>query len=201
MDSSTAKELTSSPVSRMIVIALLTVGSLIFGSLWLMYEKTIDGQQKLHDKSVEFEKYRTTEQLAFNQKQVEFDKYKNKTESELQTLKYKLDTLSVQLEEEKTMLSEKELDKLKYQFSLREQARSQKAEDSLINRMSEFSALGVNLNSDLHCGSKEDKNRFNEAKAKYSEALAIASANELYKKYQHFFFHNSRNSYSACKKS
>ncbi len=73
-------------------------------------------------------------------------------------------------------------------------------EEKLQRLMSEFSAMGVDLNDGLRCGDSEALNKYNSAKAKYSEAITLAEAWGLYKRYKHFFFKNGQMGYSECTK-
>lgn len=67
---------------------------------------------------------------------------------------------------------------------------SKAAEEKLQALMSEFSAMGVNLNSPPHCGDEQKK--FNSAKAKYDEIYSLAEAHSLEKKYRIFLFQNEQ---------
>jgi len=74
-----------------------------------------------------------------------------------------------------------------------------KEEDStLVNLMSEFSAVSVDLNDRLPCDDREAQAKFNFAKAKFHEAYAFAEAHNLVKKYGNFFFHNAASGWKAC---
>lgn len=76
------------------------------------------------------------------------------------------------------------------QQSVSEAQISKAAEEKLQTLMSEFSAMGVNLNSPPHCG--DDQKKFNSAKAKYDEIYSWAEAHSLEKKYRNFLFHNQQ---------
>jgi len=71
------------------------------------------------------------------------------------------------------------------------------AEERLLRLMSEFSALGVSLNS-APCGDAAALQKYNVARAKYSEAHAVAEANGLTKKYKAFFATNEQLVWSTC---
>jgi hypothetical protein len=58
--------------------------------------------------------------------------------------------------------------------------------------MSQFSAMGANLNDILRCGDTDGQARYNAAKAKYSEIYTLAEANGMKEKYKSFFFHNGQ---------
>ncbi|MEP6880086.1 MAG: hypothetical protein ABI865_14700 [Nitrosospira sp.] len=83
--------------------------------------------------------------------------------------------------------------------ALSQAARLRVAEENLQRLMSEFSAMGINLNNQP-CGDAAAASRFNAAKSKYSEALALSEANGLYAKYRHFFFANGGTSFTFCPK-
>ena len=70
------------------------------------------------------------------------------------------------------------------------------AERQLQSLMSEFSALGVDLNANPYCGSQANINKFNSAVAKYSEIAALAQAHSLEKKYRRFLTSNEQHSFS-----
>lgn len=66
------------------------------------------------------------------------------------------------------------------------------AEMKLQALMSEFSALGIDLNSNPFCGDKTEQARYNTAKAKYDEIYSFAEANSLDDRYSNYLFHNQQ---------
>lgn len=93
----------------------------------------------------------------------------------------------------------REQDQISAQLAIEQQAVSKAqlakaAEEKMLALMSEFSALGVDLNSNPFCGDKADLTRYNTAKAKYDEIYALAEAYSLDKKYSNFLFHNQQSS-------
>jgi len=78
--------------------------------------------------------------------------------------------------------------------------RTKEIEEKLQRLMSEFSSMGVDLNSPPKCGDTAGESRFNMAKSKYSEIYALAEAAGLEAKYEHFFFKNGQNMITLCPK-
>lgn len=73
-------------------------------------------------------------------------------------------------------------------------------EDKIKKLMSEFTALGVNLNTALRCDDKDGLTKFNQAKSKYYEIYTLAEAYGLQEKFSTFLFKNSQMSIWACRK-
>ncbi|RON43333.1 hypothetical protein BK666_19785 [Pseudomonas frederiksbergensis] len=82
------------------------------------------------------------------------------------------------------------------QQSLSAEQGEKAAERQLQSLMSEFSALGVDLNANPYCGSQANIDKFNSAVAKYSEIAALAQAHSLEKKYRRFLTSNEQHSFS-----
>ena len=86
------------------------------------------------------------------------------------------------------------------QSSVSQAQRQKEVEDKLQALMSQFSAMGVNLNDPLRCGDIDGQARYNAAKAKYTEIYTLAEANGMTKRFNNFFFHNGQRVHSACQK-
>ncbi|MBY0579865.1 MAG: hypothetical protein K2P57_12585 [Burkholderiales bacterium] len=86
------------------------------------------------------------------------------------------------------------------QSSVSQAQRQKEIEDKIQTLMSQFSAMGVNLNDPVRCGDADGQSRFNAAKAKYTEIYTLAEANGMTKRFNNFFFHNGQNMYSGCQK-
>lgn len=100
-----------------------------------------------------------------------------------------------------------EQDQISAQLAIEQQAVSKAqlakaAEEKMLALMSEFSTLGVDLNSNPFCGDKADLVRYNTAKSKYDEIYSLAEAYSLDEKYSNFLFHNQQSVQSfGCAKS
>jgi hypothetical protein len=79
------------------------------------------------------------------------------------------------------------------QTALSKNQRLKEIESQLQTLMSQFSAMGVDLNDDnVRCSGPEGLAVFNTAKSKYVEIYTLAEAHGLTKRYQHFFFKNGQ---------
>ncbi|MDP1770725.1 MAG: hypothetical protein Q8L15_00455 [Methylobacter sp.] len=78
------------------------------------------------------------------------------------------------------------------QSTVSQSQRQKEVEETLQKLMAEFSAMGVDLNTQLRCGDSEGLMRFNSAKAKFAEIYTLAEANGLVKRFNHFFFKNGQ---------
>lgn len=168
-------------VSRYIAVVLFITTSFAGGALFLW-----NGYKDLDAQKVVFEK----EKFVVAEKQ--FNR-----ELELQ----KREFLAIQAETKNAEMAaqvkvkELEHEKISARLKIEQESVSgtqisKAAEEKLQALMSEFSALGVNLNSKPHCG--DDQAKYNSAKAKYDEIYSWAEAHSLEKKYRNFLFHNQQ---------
>ncbi|KAA8740892.1 hypothetical protein FE275_13270 [Pseudomonas koreensis] len=169
-------------VARRYSAAVLCMATLFAGGALFLW----NGYKDLDAQKVAFEK----EKLSVVEAQF-------KRELELQKREF-LVTHTESMNVEKTaQLKAKELEQEKVsallmveQQSISKAQINKAAEEKLQMLMSEFSALGVNLNAKPNCG--DDQAKYNSAKAKYDEIYSWAEAHGLEKKYSNFLFHNQR---------
>jgi DNA repair exonuclease SbcCD ATPase subunit len=141
--------------------------------------------------------------VQLEQRKSEVAEAQNKRELELKSREYIAGQVEAKNAEREGALKTREQE---YQRSSEQLKRDQQAlieeygvkaaERQLQNLMSEFSALGVDLNANPYCGSQADLNKFNSAVAKYSEIAALAQAHSLEKKYRRFLTSNEQHSFS-----
>jgi len=125
----------------------------------------------------------------------------SKRETELQKRELAVGQAEAKYAEREKALEAREIEyqRSSEQLELDQQALSAEygekaAERQLLALMSEFSAMGVDLNANPYCGSKEDLKWFRRAKAKYSEIDAFAQAHSLEEKYSGFLVRNMQSS-------
>jgi F0F1-type ATP synthase membrane subunit b/b' len=157
-----------------------------------------------------WKEYRDLQQqiAQFEQRKSEVAEVQNNRELELKNREYIAGQIESNYTERAKALKgrELELQRASEQLKLDQQALiaehgEKAAEMKLQALMSEFSALGVNLNSNPFCGDKEEQARYYSAKAKYDEIYSWAEAHSLQKKYRNFLFHNQRSMISfGCAK-
>jgi transcriptional regulator with XRE-family HTH domain len=165
--------------AAVLCLAMVFAGGALF--LWNGY-KDLDAQK------VAFEKEKFTVAEAQFKRELELQKReflvanvesKNvEKAAQLEAKKLEQEKISAQLMVEQQAVSKAQLSKV--------------AKEKLQALMSEFSALGVDLNSNPFCGDKADLARYNTAKAKYDEIYSLAEAYALDDKYSNFLFHNQQ---------
>lgn len=150
-------------------------------------------QQRLSEEKIQFERHKSEELEARFQREAELQKRE----------------LIASQTEEKNAIAEADIKRreAKYvelvaevnseQQKLSESAQRQAAEVKLQSLMSEFSALGVNLNA-KPCRDPEAIRKYNSAKAKYDEIYSWAEAHNLNEKYSNFLLHNQQSVIRFC---
>lgn len=123
-------------------------------------------------------------QREFVLKQLE-DQYKNRLGT-LQSRAVEYDIAARKLQEAEASISQGHLLK--------------EAEGQLQKLMSEFSDMGVDLNKAPRC-EDDALAKYNSAKSKFSEAVALAEAKGLYERYKQFFNENRQWFQSGCLRS
>lgn len=186
-------------VQTVIVILLLSGGMIyIFGE----YKDVINYRDKLY-----------ADRQALESDRSSFALYKSDTESKLSARSAALDVreFTVTQRESANQLLTDQLNRRASEYNdafarLKEYgekvsvARVQhEAEMQLRQMMSDFTAMGVNLNTSIMCRDQAAETRYNIAATKMSEALALAEAYGLYQSYQEFFFRNAKTSYHTCR--
>jgi hypothetical protein len=181
-----AKRNTASLLAAMV---LLSSG---FMFLWNEYkdlskqkDQLVDDRKVFNDERAAFEKDRTAQTIATLERKAELDK------RELSLLgREKESQAALSIVQQRTAENNVALKNLKRAESVVSAAqRTKLAEEKIEHLMSEFSALGVNLNALPKCGDEEA--RYKAAQAKYSEILAVSKAYRLESSYKAFLLLNA----------
>lgn len=177
-----------------VTVALLLVGGMTY--VWSEYKELNKERKSFTDEIILSEKARAAAAIALVEKKADLEKrefilqqVEAQNNDQLAALKQRAvqyEAAFVQLQQSKSSTDMGQ--------------RQKEAEEKIQRLMSEFTALGVNLNDQVRCDDTAGVTRFNVAKAKYTEAYTLAEANGLTKKYGHFFFQNGQQIYSACQK-
>lgn len=164
-----------------------------YGGIQKQLAETNQAQQRLSEDKIQFEKHKSEElEARFNR------------EAALQKRELIADQLAEKNSAVEADLKRREAKYLELvgrlsseQQKLGESAERQAAEIKLQSLMSEFAALGVNLNA-KPCGDTEALKKYNMAKAKYDEIYSWAEAHSLDEKYRNFLFHNQQSVIRFC---
>lgn len=181
-------------IAPTVTVVLLLAGGMLY--VWGEYKDLLKERKALDEEIVRSEKNRAEASIALIAQKADLEK----REFVLQQLEgqYKEKLVALQ---QRASENEAAFGKLQQARSSVSQAQRQKEiEDKIQTLMSQFSAMGVNLNAPVRCGDVDGQSRFNTAKAKYSEIYTLAEANGMTKKFNNFFFRNGQNIYSACQK-
>lgn len=184
-----------------VIVLLMLAGGMVF--VWGEYkelskqkDQLATERKALYEERALSEKNRADTAIALMERKVEIDKRE-----------FALEQLEAQNKERLTILQQKTaendvaLEKVKQGQSVLSQAQRQKeAEEKIQTLMSEFSAMGVNLNDPLRCEDSEALTKHNAAKSKYTEIYTLAEANRLTQRFRNFLFHNGQMLHSACTK-
>lgn len=176
-----------------IVLSVLASG---MAYVWGEYKELLKERKSLNDEIVRSEKNRSDASLALIAQKAELDKRQFVLEQLEGLNKEKLAALQQRASEYEVAFVRLQ----QAQSSVSQAQRQKDIEDKLQALMSQFAAMGVNLNDPLRCGDIEGQARYSAAKAKYSEIYTLAEANGMTKRFRNFFFDNGQNSYSACEK-
>jgi hypothetical protein len=189
-DSTQLKEIVKNNLISIIFIVIL-----ISPAIWLLWNDYKDNQgmllteiNKLHD-----------QQTKLSEKQILFEKSRAVFSTDLLEKRHELNLREMKIHQKESSLNQGKTQNNKqsinssYEINTKVQA-SKKIE----MLMSEFSNLGVDLNSDIYCDGVEQEKRYNQALSKYSEIYTLASAYQLENKYEHFIFKNGRMTTTYC---
>jgi hypothetical protein len=163
-----------------IVLLVMYAGGLVF--LW-------NGYEDLNAKKIKFLEEKASAIEAQSKREIELQK----REYNVQKAEDEIAKTVSEIKSEKSA-NAKSLALLQIQQSALSETQARKdAETKLQLLMSEFSALGVDLDSNPYCGTAEDLKRYNTARSKYYEIYDLAKTYALDKKYSYFLFHNDQN--------
>jgi len=165
-----------------VVIVLLMMYAGGLGFLW-------NGYEDLNAKKIKFLEEKASTIEAQSKREIELQK----REYNVQKAEDEIAKTVSDVKSEKSA-NAKSLALLQIQQSALSGAQARKdAETKLQLLMSEFSALGVDLDSNPNCGTPEERKRYSTARSKYYEIYDLAKTNALDKKYGYFLFHNGQN--------
>ncbi|WP_115099001.1 hypothetical protein [Paraburkholderia lacunae] len=187
IDLKTARILAKRYLGGTVVVILL-----FSGTLWKFLDenKQLDEkrealdvqEQKFSQAQIDFEKYRSNNEILINQKKQDIERREfivNQLEKENQSKSEAIQQRAKQYSDA--------FDKIQTERVTLGAAGQQKAEDDHINQLiSDFSAIGVNLNDPINCKDKDAVFRYNKAKANFDEIVGFAYAHKLDKKYDVF---------------
>ncbi|MCA8093293.1 hypothetical protein LGM65_20770 [Burkholderia anthina] len=138
---------------------------------------------KLDTDKVNFEKYRARENEVLLKQRLNLEK----REFILSEIEKQNQVDKAALEKQAQQYSAA-FDQLRSAQAANSQAeRDRVANDRMEKLMSEFSAMGVNLRSEVNCNDRGAIEKYNSARAKYDEIVAFANANNLDWQYASFF--------------
>lgn len=189
-----ARKLTAFFRNNFVSLLIVSIGFAGFGyKLWDVHQAQEEEAKVLANKLV-----------AINDLMVAFEKDKAsvaveqaKRDLELQKREFLVGRAEVDAAKQQADLAEREQHlvdasaelKVGQQLLSKEQLAAA-AEDRIQKLMSEFSALGVNLNDNHFCMSGDDLRRFYSANTKFSEISSLVKANLLIAKYSDFMEQN-----------
>jgi hypothetical protein len=183
-----------------VVVILALAGGMVY--VWSEYKELVKQKEQLtverkafNDERLASERNRADLSISLLERKAELDKREfilqqlekeNQAQfSNFQQRVAEYDTASAKLKQAQADMSEAQRIKI--------------AEEKIERLMSEFSAMGVNLNAPLKCDDAEEQAKHNAAKAKYSEIYALSEAYGLKGRYNHFFFHNGQTVIHRCR--
>lgn len=177
-----------------VVVLLLNAGGMAY--IWSQYK----------DLQNEKERFSSTQKTYFEERNA-FEKYRAAANIELTERKAEIEKREFVVGQLEMTNTQRQVDVAKKtnelahtELALSDLQRTKDAEEKLQKLMSEFSALGVDLNNAVPCDNQEAQRRFDAAKAKYYEAYSLAEAYRLTKRFEMFFFHNGQSHFPSCEK-
>ncbi len=187
------------------VVAILVLGGAIV-PIWAGYQSLAKDRDQLAsdrkallEERLQSEKMRSEAAIALVTQKAELDKREFMVKQLDDQGKQQL--VSVQKQTAENEVATRALQRT--QVSLNQSQRLKEVEQQLQALMSQFSAMGVDLNEDkVRCSGPDGAAKFNIAKAKYVEIYTLAEANGLKKRFEHFFFENGQHIFSiGCGKN
>ena len=199
MNLETIKTLVRECLGSTIVVLLVLGGGGTY--VWQEYKELLKGKEDLATARQSFFEERIVSEK--NRADMAIDLVARKTE--LDKREFVLQQLEGQNKEGLAALQQRDaeyqvaFDKLQLaQSSVSQAQRTKDAEEKIQKLMSEFSAMGVNLNDVLPCEDADARKRFNTAKTKYNEIYTLAEAFNLTHRFNNFFSANRQSTYGTC---
>ncbi|SHL17214.1 hypothetical protein SAMN05216428_101327 [Nitrosospira sp. Nsp11] len=176
-----------------IVILVLASG---MSYVWSEYKDLLKERKSLDDEIVRSERNRADASIALIAQKAELEKREFVLQQLERQNKEKLAALQQRASEYDAAFGKLQ----QAQSSVGEAQRQKEVEDKIQTLMSEFSAMGVNLDDPVRCGDTDGQARFNAAKAKYTEIYTLAEANRMTKRFNNFLFHNEPSGWHSCQR-
>ena len=158
------------------------------------YEKLVEQGKQLAAEQQAFSKEKLASEIALSERKAELDKREFIVQQREKDYQEQLSSFQQRVAEygvAATKLKQEQAEVSKAQ-------RTKDAEEKMERLMSEFSALGVDLNDRMNCDNPERWAKYNAAKAKYSEIAALSKAYGLKGRYDSFLLVNGQRMYHQC---
>jgi hypothetical protein len=179
-------------IAPVLVVVLLLGSSMAY--IWEEYKTLLKERKVFTDEVVRFQKNNADAAIVLNTKKTELEKREFVLHQQEEQYREKLVALQKRASEYEVAFG-----KLQgAQSSVSQAQRQKEVEDKIQILMSQFSAMGVDLNDSIRCGDASGLIRFNAAKAKYSEIYTLAEANGLTKRFNTFFNQMGQHNLSSC---
>jgi hypothetical protein len=179
MDLKTAMVLAKRFLTSTVVVILVLASGMAW--VWGKYEKLIEQRNQLAVERQAFNNERVAGEISLSERKAELDKREFIVQQREKGYQEQLANLQKKVTENSVASA-----KLKQeQAEVSKAQRIKDGEEKIQRLMSEFSALGVDLNRQ-QCDNTEAQARYNAAKAKYSEIRTLVEAHELKGRYDAF---------------
>ena len=193
LDINTAIMLARRYLAPTVVVILVFGGGLIF--LLGEYRDIAKERKALFEERLQAEKMRSEAAIALVTQKAELDKRELMLKQLADQNNAELKSAQKQADENVVAASIIQ----KTQITLNQNQRLREIEEQLQAQMSQFSALGVDLDDDkVRCSGPEGLAKYNTAKAKFKEIYTLAEAHGLTKRYKSFFFRSGFISGFGC---
>jgi hypothetical protein len=183
MDLKTAKDLAERYLGPTVIV-ILTLGTMLTGGMvyvWNEHKDVVRQEKQFANERQTFNNERLTAEIALAKREGELDKREYIVQQQEKDYQERLSSFQQKLAEHGAASV-----KLKQeQATLSEAQRSRDAEEKIQRLMSEFSALGVDLQH-KPCHKAETAPRYNAAAAKYSEINTLINRFKLESRYDTF---------------
>jgi hypothetical protein len=192
MDLKTALVLAKRFLTSTVVVILMFASGMAW--IWGKYETLVGQRNQLAAERQAFNNERLAAEIVLSERKAELDKREFIVQQQGKDYQEQLANLQKGVAEYSVVSA-----KLKQeQAEVSKAQRTKDAEEKMERLMSEFSALGVDLNDRMNCDNPERWAKYNAAKAKYSEIAALSKAYGLKGRYDSFLLVNGQRMYHQC---
>lgn len=193
MDLKIAVSFVKRHVGAALIVALAISGAWVF--IWNEYKDLLKQKDPLaadrksfNEEKTLFEKVRADFSIEKANRQLEI----NKQEFALQQQDKMTQDLLLDVKNRATEYNSKLETLRESQRAVSEAQQAKQASDGIKKMMSEFAAMGIDLNDHPYCDDLAENKKYNMALVKYSEIYTMAEAYNLTGRYSHFLFKNGR---------